>query len=45
MNRRRGIADAVEEQIGARASREIGHGIQDCLTRIKRERRLAVTLR
>jgi RNA polymerase sigma-70 factor (ECF subfamily) len=26
------------------ASREIGRGIQDCLTRIKRERRLAVTL-
>jgi RNA polymerase sigma-70 factor (ECF subfamily) len=35
---------AQEDPERRAASREIGRGIQDCLSRLKRERRLAVTL-
>jgi len=42
-----GVASAAiarEDPERTAASREVGRGIQDCLSRMKRERRLAVTL-
>ena len=38
------VAVAPDDPERLAASREIGRGIQDCLGRMKRERRLAVTL-